>query len=155
MPIRATERDRYPPDWKKISHAARERAGNRCEQCKAPNGEYVIRFTTDQEEFSRQAYMLSRGQVFDAVTGDALGFMRGSDVPPNARWTRIILTVAHLDHQPENCAPENLRALCQRCHLAYDADLHKANAAATRRAKKATGDLFDTPAVCPAPPAEV
>ena len=33
----------------------------------------------------------------------------------------IVLTVAHLDHQPENCDPDNLRALCQRCHNRYDA----------------------------------
>ena len=35
--------------------------------------------------------------------------------------TRVVLTIAHLDHQPENCDPENLRALCQRCHNKYDA----------------------------------
>jgi predicted ATP-dependent serine protease len=33
----------------------------------------------------------------------------------------IILTIAHLDHTPENCARENLRALCQKCHNGYDA----------------------------------
>ena len=27
------------------------------------------------------------------------------------------LTVHHLDGNPANCAPENLVALCQRCHL--------------------------------------
>jgi hypothetical protein len=26
----------------------------------------------------------------------------------------VVLTIAHLDHTPENCSPENLRALCQR-----------------------------------------
>lgn len=25
---------------------------------------------------------------------------------------RIVLTIAHLDHTPEHCSPENLRALC-------------------------------------------
>jgi 5-methylcytosine-specific restriction endonuclease McrA len=34
---------------------------------------------------------------------------------------RIVLTIAHLDHTPENCARENLRALCQKCHNKYDA----------------------------------
>jgi 5-methylcytosine-specific restriction endonuclease McrA len=34
---------------------------------------------------------------------------------------KIILTIAHLDHTPENCARENLRALCQKCHNGYDA----------------------------------
>ena len=56
--------------------------------------------------------------------------------------SKVVLTVAHLDHTPENCADENLRALCQKCHLAYDAAHHQRNAAATRRKAKAAGDLF-------------
>lgn len=55
----------------------------------------------------------------------------------------VVLTVAHLDHQPENCADDNLRALCQRCHNRYDQPHRKANAAATRRASKQNGDLFN------------
>jgi 5-methylcytosine-specific restriction endonuclease McrA len=34
---------------------------------------------------------------------------------------KIVLTIAHLDHVPENCAHENLRALCQKCHNGHDA----------------------------------
>lgn len=37
------------------------------------------------------------------------------------RMARIVLTIAHLDHIPEHCNPDNLRALCQRCHNQYDA----------------------------------
>jgi 5-methylcytosine-specific restriction endonuclease McrA len=33
----------------------------------------------------------------------------------------VILTIAHLDHTPENCDFDNLRALCQKCHNKYDA----------------------------------
>ena len=33
---------------------------------------------------------------------------------PAAGYT---LTVHHLDGDPTNCSPENLVALCQRCHL--------------------------------------
>jgi len=33
---------------------------------------------------------------------------------------KVILTVAHLDHQPENCQDDNLKAMCQRCHNRYD-----------------------------------
>lgn len=36
----------------------------------------------------------------------------------------LILTVAHLNHNPEDCSRENLRALCARCHLRYDAGHH-------------------------------
>ena len=35
--------------------------------------------------------------------------------------SEVVLTVAHLDHDPTNCDPENLKALCQRCHNGYDA----------------------------------
>lgn len=37
------------------------------------------------------------------------------------KMVKVVLTIAHLDHTPENCAPENLRALCQACHNRYDA----------------------------------
>ena len=37
---------------------------------------------------------------------------------------RRTLTVAHLDHTPENCERSNLRALCSACHLRYDAAQH-------------------------------
>jgi len=52
--------------------------------------------------------------------------------------SRVVLTVAHLDHTPENCDPDNLKAMCQRCHLHYDRFHH----AETRRKGKAIGDLF-------------
>ena len=34
---------------------------------------------------------------------------------------KVVLTIAHLDHTPENCDYNNLRALCQKCHNSYDA----------------------------------
>lgn len=52
----------------------------------------------------------------------------GMEIPP----ARIVLTIAHLDHNPQNCDPSNLRALCQRCHNRYDAK-HRAE---TRRQTK-------------------
>jgi 5-methylcytosine-specific restriction endonuclease McrA len=33
----------------------------------------------------------------------------------------VVLTIAHLDHTPENCDRANLKALCQKCHNTYDA----------------------------------
>lgn len=41
--------------------------------------------------------------------------------PHPVTGSRVVLTIAHLDQQPENNDPENLRALCQRCHLGFDA----------------------------------
>jgi len=45
----------------------------------------------------------------------------------------VVLSVAHLDHNPANCADDNLAALCQKCHLGYDQPLHQRHAAETRR----------------------
>lgn len=96
------QRDKYPPDWEKISLAVREDAGQKCEFCGARN---------------RKAH---------PTTG-----------------SRVVLTVAHLDHNPQNCDRDNLRALCQKCHLAYDRDLHTRNASRTRCIKKRNLDLFE------------
>lgn len=42
------------------------------------------------------------------------------------------LTVAHLNHKPMDCRPENLKAMCAPCHLRYDAKHH----AETRKKRK-------------------
>ena len=42
--------------------------------------------------------------------------------PKTGKDAYIVLTIAHLDHQPENCSDDNLRALCQKCHNGYDKD---------------------------------
>lgn len=145
MPIRPENKARYPADWPEISRRIRERDGNRCKRCKAQNGAFVAR-SRDGE-----SYMLLDGAVFDASTGAPLGYAKGSEYP-TARIIRIVLTVAHLDHRPENCADENLEALCQRCHLAYDAAEHAASRAATLRGRKASGDLFALPSPLNAAP---
>jgi len=49
------------------------------------------------------------------------------------------LTVAHLNHIPEDVRPENLMAMCSICHLRYDAAHH----AETRRNKKQLENITD------------
>jgi hypothetical protein len=85
----------YPPDWPEISRRIRfERAQNRCEWCAAVNGE-----------------------------------------PHPVTGSKVVLTVAHLGtphadgtlgdkHDKHDVRDENLAALCQRCHLAYDLPDH-------------------------------
>lgn len=54
----------------------------------------------------------------------------------------VVLTVAHLDHTPENCTEDNLLAMCQRCHLTYDAAHHAQTRRNTKRAElEAIGQL--------------
>ena len=102
MPIRASQLRRYPFNWKAISFRIRfDRAAGRCECA----GECD----------------LHRGRRCTEVHGQQASYARG----------KIVLTVAHLNHQPEDCRDENLRAMCQRCHLRYDREHH----ALTRRAR--------------------
>lgn len=50
--------------------------------------------------------------------------------------SKVVLTVAHMDHNPQNCAEDNLKALCQHCHLTYDAKHHAQSAKQTRRQRE-------------------
>jgi hypothetical protein len=51
--------------------------------------------------------------------------------------SKVILTVAHLDHDITNNSFFNLMAMCQRCHLRYDAKHHSQ----TRRNNKFKNQL--------------
>lgn len=44
-------------------------------------------------------------------------------VPGKTKEVKVILTIAHLDHDKENSevSDDRLRAWCQYCHLGYDA----------------------------------
>lgn len=54
----------------------------------------------------------------------------------------VVLTTAHLDHTPEHCDDDNLAAMCQKCHLTYDALHHRINSAKTRRDKLNNFEMF-------------
>ncbi|MDO3168230.1 hypothetical protein P5V90_14775 [Mycobacteroides abscessus subsp. abscessus] len=106
MPIRPENRDRYPKDWPEISRRIRrERARGRCE-CVG--------------ECGRSTH---RGRCPNANGARAYG-----------TGSRVVLTVAHLNHTPEDCRDENLRAMCQGCHLHYDAEHHAQTRQRTRTA---------------------
>ena len=138
MPIRPENRVRYPKDWPQIRAAILERAAHKCEKCKAPNRTRIARGAGDDEG----TYMLDTADVYCAETGEHLGQTHMSNYEV-LRMTDVVLTIAHLDHVPEHCDPENLRAWCQRCHLRYDAAHHAATANQTRRSGRAMADLFD------------
>lgn len=65
--------------------------------------------------------------------------------PHPVTGSQVVLTVGHLDHDPANNDPTNLRAWCQRCHLTYDARLHAINAALTRRRKRIEDGQIEMP----------
>ncbi len=137
MPIKPENKGRYPANWTEIRHAVLERAGQCCEKCKASNGTMIARGAGKDDG----TYMTEGAEVFDAETGEFLGRWRMNEYHVG-KMVRIVLTIAHLDHVPENCDMDNLRAWCQRCHLRYDAEHHADTARSTRKARKAIGDLF-------------
>jgi 5-methylcytosine-specific restriction endonuclease McrA len=54
----------------------------------------------------------------------------------------VFLACAHVDHDPGNNRPQNLEALCQRCHMLHDKAEHKRQRWPTLRRRRAVGDLF-------------
>jgi 5-methylcytosine-specific restriction endonuclease McrA len=140
MPIRKENRDRYPKDWPAISARVRKRARNRCEECGVKN--YAIGARAPDGTFlkNRPRGEKMLGLDWPPPGEDAWFKWKGEDMM--LRVVRIVLTVAHLDHQPENCADENLRAWCQRCHNRYDASERRRGIKMRLRATMAAGDLF-------------
>ena len=105
MPISPEQRGLYPKDWKAISLRIRAQAGQRC-QCV---GECDLDHDGRCDELNRTPARSFRG--------------------------RVVLTVAHLNHVPMDVREANLRAMCQRCHFAYDA-VHHAQTHARNRTRK-------------------
>jgi len=63
--------------------------------------------------------------------------------PHPVTGSMVVLTVAHLDHDPANNQDANLAALCQRCHLRLDAEQHRKSASKTRNIRPGQIDMFD------------
>lgn len=55
---------------------------------------------------------------------------------------RRTLTVAHINHVEMDCRPENLVALCPRCHLAYDQARKVLQRLAKKRIKSAAQSIL-------------
>lgn len=119
------DRSKYPDDWEQISQEVRDAAGNKCQECGVENGMYGYR------QGRQFVVVAAPGQVTETVKREC------RNLPRRPRCFRIVLTVAHLDHDTTNSDRANLRAWCQRCHLRYDHEHHLANAAETRALNRA------------------
>lgn len=117
MPIKYSE---YPSDWKQIRQRILERENHCCKFCMVPNYAIIYRPVKKSKEW----LPMPEGSEADVLV----------EFEPHIKFTKIVLTIAHLDHDKENHQVEDdrLAALCQRCHLLYDMDRHVAN----RRANK-------------------
>lgn len=135
MPIRPENAMRYPKDWKRsiVPRIARRSEG-RCEcsgQCGlvhdgAPNRSAVF-------EAQLNGRRLPIGGRCKAENGK----------PHPVTGSRVVLTVMHLDHTPENCEDENLLHACQQCHNRYDAPTRRQGIRARARAALNIPDMFE------------
>ena len=114
MPIRPEMRALYPKDWKQIVAAVAERSGGQCECL----GECGI----DHE-----------GRC-PAINHE----------PHPVTASKVVLTTAHLDHDPSGRDLLRLRHMCQRCHNRYDMPMRRAGIKARAKEKMAAGDLLET-----------
>ena len=120
MPI---EYKKYPPNWKsEIVPRILKREKNRCKFCGVKNHSV--------------GYRDSEGKFFEVDNSMDL-----EDPSYENKIIGIVLTIAHLDHDEANwnVADDRLAALCQRCHLKYDAPEKRRR----MKSKKAIGDLFE------------
>jgi len=120
---------KYPDNWDEIRDEILLRAGGNpenpsvgacCEFCgvrnysvgwRESNGEFVLVADSDSYRLARE---LANIENFSECECE--------------RRIVIVLTIAHLeDPNPMNCDPDNLAALCQRCHNVYDAPMRARN----------------------------
>lgn len=123
MPI---DYNKYPKNWKsEIRPRIMERANNTCEfdGCDFKHGEciWAVKYkgkTTgwfrDYEEAN------SYPKTIEALKNKKTGRV---EPVPNPKKVKVVLTIAHLDHDEtnHNVKDERLKAACQLCHLRYDA----------------------------------
>jgi len=133
MPI---DYSKYPPNWKtEIRPAVLLRADNRCEFCGVDNYAVILR----GHWAGREVYQDESGYIYDAKTGEYLGGDYVGEVSKTNKFIKVVLTIAHLDHDVNNNDMSNLKALCQCCHNRYDVKYRTNN----RKSKKIqNGKLF-------------
>lgn len=117
----------YSENWlTEIRPAILKRANNCCEICGVKNGKGIFRGTWDGVKIFQDG----NGDIFHEDTGLLLGsnvyaVIEPSTGNPDQKAIKVVLTVAHLDHNTSNNDYANLKALCQLHHLRHDVGHHK------------------------------
>jgi hypothetical protein len=105
----------YPLDWEEqIRPPILTRASGRCE-CRGECG-----VSHAQSVGSAAWYIIGSDDAHCGLLHESLRFSATAN-----ELVRVILTIAHRDHDPRNCDDDNLRAWCEPCHLRYDGELHR------------------------------
>lgn len=106
------DRKLYPANWTEIAREIKDLAGWSCEECGRP----CRRTGETKEDFVNRIYGSPwLDQLIEELEDEEFGVIA---VP--VRYGRFVLTVAHLNHRPSDCRPENLKAWCAPCHARYD-----------------------------------
>jgi hypothetical protein len=145
MPIRPERKHLYPANWKtEIVPMIRARSGDCCEVCGVGNGATIYRASARCAPGTKEWYIYTNIQThIHRIDGTVFSFASAEQfgVEIDERPIRIILTVAHLNHDETDNRPQNLAHLCQLHHNRHDAKHRAANAKARREreANKAPG----------------
>jgi hypothetical protein len=107
------QRDRYPPDWDVIALAIKVAANWICQSCARPcrqpeetDDQLIERIESEHPDWA--------DDLREWDTDDEIG------VVEIRKLGRFTLTTAHLNHIPEDCDADNLKALCSVCHCRMD-----------------------------------
>ena len=151
MPIRPEFRHHYrTPEWHAVCAEVDARANGRCENCACPGGFRITRTYGTRERGKGPRVMFWRmlqNEYADAPwidqNGKALSgysipdLWEGNDKALRHRSKRpVVLTHAHLNQDPSDHRPENVRLLCEWCHNMHDGKDRAMHAAETRKQKK-------------------
>ena len=116
MPI---DYSNYPPNWKnEIVPRILTRAGYCCEICGISNKVKTTSIPLKVYEDGR--YKIKRFWITNKTDVKRMvPYSSGGEV----KKITVVLTIAHLDHDETNHAvtDDRLKAMCQYCHLNYDA----------------------------------
>ena len=137
MPV---DMSKYPPEWPQIRERILVRAGNVCERCGVANGVYRAADARGDRTYRYAECVrgVCLGWNYQTEEGEWMDDPSELDGKP----ARIVLTIAHVnDPDPQNCADDNLQALCQRCHNRLDAPMRAKNAARTRGRNRRAADV--------------
>lgn len=154
MPIKSENKAKYAQNWPEIREQILERAGHCCERCGV--AEYSVGWRDKAGRFvpNRGSATLDASGRGKWLHGEKLTYAEAREYADHynccgkgrrqtddegRRWFVVVLTIAHLNHDPTDNRPENILAMCSRCHLRHDVGLHRRNAAATRRKRREAG----------------
>ena len=117
MPI---DYSKYPANWKsEIVPRILGRAAHKCEICGIENKtkatSIALRVNINGKYKIKRFWITNESDIIR---------MMPFGIPKETKEIKVVLTIAHLDHDEENhnIPDDRLKAMCQYCHLNYDAE---------------------------------